>query len=67
MLPRALRECWRLGLSAALLLAACSLIAPKFEKPNLSVVSIRLVGGNLLQQNFLVKLYIQNPMTGHCR
>jgi LEA14-like dessication related protein len=41
--------------------AACSLIAPKFERPNLSVVSIELVGGNFLHQNFLVKLNIQNP------
>jgi LEA14-like dessication related protein len=42
-------------------LAACSLVAPKFEKPILSVVSIEMVSGNLLQQNFLVKFNIQNP------
>ncbi|HWJ35433.1 MAG TPA: LEA type 2 family protein [Steroidobacteraceae bacterium] len=41
--------------------AACSLIAPKFERPTLSVTGIELVSGNLLQQNFLVKLNIQNP------
>jgi LEA14-like dessication related protein len=41
--------------------AGCSLLAPKFEKPQVSVVSIELVGGNLLQQNFLVKLNLQNP------
>ena len=41
--------------------AACSLVAPHFEKPILSVAGIELVGGNLLQQNFLVKFNVQNP------
>jgi LEA14-like dessication related protein len=41
--------------------AACSLMAPHFENPILSVAGIELVGGNLLQQNFLVKFNIQNP------
>jgi LEA14-like dessication related protein len=40
---------------------ACSLVAPHFEKPILSVAGIELVGGNLLQQNFLVKFNVQNP------
>jgi LEA14-like dessication related protein len=48
-------------LSLSLWMMACSLVAPKFEKPNLSVVSIQMVGGNFLQQNFLVKFNIQNP------
>ena len=42
-------------------LAACSLVAPKFDRPNISVVSIELRSGNLLQQNFAVKLNVQNP------
>ncbi len=42
-------------------LSACSLVAPKFEKPVLSVVSIQMTGGNFLQQNFLVKLNVENP------
>jgi LEA14-like dessication related protein len=41
--------------------AACSLVAPHFEKPILSVAGIELVGGNLLRQNFLVKFNVQNP------
>jgi LEA14-like dessication related protein len=45
----------------ALCLGACSLLAPKFNRPNISVVSVELRGGNLLQQNFAVKLNIQNP------
>ncbi|MEA3135193.1 MAG: hypothetical protein QOG17_3039 [Gammaproteobacteria bacterium] len=42
-------------------LAACAVIRPTFTQPILSVVSIELVSGNLLQQNFLVKLNVQNP------
>jgi LEA14-like dessication related protein len=42
-------------------LGACSLMAPKFNRPNVTVLSIELRGGNLLQQNFAVKLNIQNP------
>src|SRR5580700_5133185 len=50
-----------LPVTLALGLAACSLLAPKFNRPNVSVVSIELHSGNLLQQNFAVKLNIQNP------
>jgi LEA14-like dessication related protein len=45
----------------SLCLAACSLMAPKFERPTLSVTGIELVNGNLLKQNFRVKFNIQNP------
>ncbi len=38
--------------------AACS---SKFERPNLTVVSIEMQHGNLLQQSFQVKFQIQNP------
>jgi LEA14-like dessication related protein len=48
-------------LCLALCLAACSLVAPKFNRPNVSVVAIDMRGGNLLQQNFAVKLNVQNP------
>ena len=41
--------------------SGCSLLAPKFTKPQLSVASIEMVGGNFLQQKFRVKLNIQNP------
>ena len=44
-----------------LCLVACALVAPKFERPTLSVSGIELVSGNLLQQNFRVKFNIQNP------
>ena len=54
-----LRRLLPVALAAAL--AACSVLAPKFNRPNVSVVGIELRGGNLLQQNFAVKLHIQNP------
>jgi LEA14-like dessication related protein len=52
-----------LPITAVLMLAlsACSALAPKFNRPNISVALIELRGGNLLQQNFAVKLNIQNP------
>jgi len=56
MLPRLLRI-----FALTVCLGACSLMAPKFNRPNVTVISIELRGGNLLQQNFAVKLSIQNP------
>jgi LEA14-like dessication related protein len=50
-----------LPLVLALTLSACSLLAPKFNRPEVSVVSVEMRSGNLLQQNFAVKLNIQNP------
>jgi LEA14-like dessication related protein len=48
----------QLLLALLLCLAACS---PKFERPNITVVSIEMQRANLLQQNFEVKFHIQNP------
>jgi LEA14-like dessication related protein len=48
-------------IALALCLWACSALAPKFNRPNISVASIEMRGGNFLQQNFAVKLNIQNP------
>ena len=42
-------------------LAACSLMAPRFNRPNVAVVNIEMRSGNLLQQNFAVRLNVQNP------
>lgn len=63
MLPRLPRILLRLTLlSVAFSLAsACSLVTPKFTRPNVTVLSIEMRSGNLLQQNFAVKLNIQNP------
>jgi LEA14-like dessication related protein len=43
------------------ILSGCSLVTPKFTRPNVTVISIEMRGGNLLQQNFAVKLNIENP------
>jgi LEA14-like dessication related protein len=48
----------RMLLALLLCVAGCT---PKFERPNLTVSSIELKSGNLLQQNFLVKFQVQNP------
>jgi LEA14-like dessication related protein len=48
-------------IALALCVAACSLFGPKFDKPYLSVLSVEMTGGNLLQQSFDVKFKIQNP------
>jgi len=53
MLPRA-----PLLIVLSLLLAAC---VSHYEKPTVSVVGVRLQGGNLFQQNFLVTLKVHNP------
>jgi LEA14-like dessication related protein len=47
-----------LAIALCLCLGAC---APKFNRPNVSVVSVELRSGNFLQQNFAVKLNVQNP------
>jgi len=44
-----------------LMLGTATACAPKFERPVLTVSSIELKGGNLFQQNFLVKFQVQNP------
>jgi LEA14-like dessication related protein len=56
MVPRLLKI-----FALSLALCGCSLVAPKFTRPNITVISIELRGGNLLQQSFAVKLNIQNP------
>ena len=44
-----------------LVLGACALVHPHIEQPVVRVVAVQLRGGNLKQQNFLVKLNVQNP------
>ena len=56
MLPRLTKI-----IALTLALGACSLIAPKFNRPNVTVIGIEMRSGNLLQQKFAVKLNIKNP------
>jgi LEA14-like dessication related protein len=48
-------------LALSVSLGACSLVTPKYNRPNVTVSSIQMRSGNLLQQSFAVKLNIQNP------
>jgi LEA14-like dessication related protein len=65
MLPRPAEILLRLArfspLALVFIVGACSLLTPKYNRPNISVISIQMRSGNLLQQNFAVKLDIQNP------
>ena len=56
MVPRLLQI-----IALTVCVGACSLMTPKFNRPTVTVTSIELRGGNLLKQNFAVKLNIQNP------
>ena len=48
------------ALCAAVLLAGCSLV-PKFEKPTLELVKLKLADGNLLSQRFEARVKVFNP------
>jgi LEA14-like dessication related protein len=65
MVPRLTKTLLRLvggsAIAVAIGLGACSLMAPKFTRPNVTVISVQMRNGNLLTQNFAVKLNIQNP------
>jgi LEA14-like dessication related protein len=60
-LARSLPLAVSLPLALSLALSGCSGLAPKFTRPNITVISVQLRSGNLLQQSFAVKLNIQNP------
>jgi LEA14-like dessication related protein len=52
---------WVAWVVTAWIAAGCSLVAPKFERPDVSIAGIELVSGNLFEQDFLVRLNVQNP------
>jgi LEA14-like dessication related protein len=45
-------------LALLICITACT---PKYARPIVTVMSIQMQGGNLLQQSFLVKFQVQNP------
>jgi LEA14-like dessication related protein len=53
----------RAALALVLLLAlpGCSLLAPKLEKPKLSIVGVELQKGDLFEQRLKVRVRVQNP------
>jgi len=63
-----IKQRWRVAALALILplalssvLAGCSLLAPKFIKPTLSVVNISLGRSDLLQQHMVVRMKVENP------
>jgi LEA14-like dessication related protein len=48
------------GLIVAVMLAGCAL-APKLEPPQLSIVGVQIVSGDLFAQRLKVRVHVQNP------
>jgi LEA14-like dessication related protein len=44
-----------------LALAGCASLAPRLEAPNLSIVSVELVKGELFEQRLRARMRVQNP------
>ena len=47
--------------AAALLLTGCSALAPRLETPELSIVNVELLKGDLWEQRMRVRMRVQNP------
>lgn len=56
---------WKVLRSAAcalvLVVAGCSAIKPQLETPILSLVSVSMTSADIFNQNFIVRLHVQNP------
>ncbi len=62
IVPRRRRAVWPGAcVIAAILAAACSTLAPRFATPQLSLTGIRVLGGDLFQQELRLGLRIHNP------
>jgi LEA14-like dessication related protein len=48
-------------LGAVLVLAGCSLLAPRFQTPRLSIVSVSLERSDLFTQHMRVRMRVENP------
>lgn len=47
--------------AALALLAGCSFFVPKLESPDLSVVNVELLKGDVFEQRLKVRMRVQNP------
>lgn len=45
----------------AVCLAACSMLGPKIEVPRLSLVRVAMTSADIFNQQFLVRVHVQNP------
>lgn len=43
------------------LLAGCSALAPKLERPRLTLVGVSMMSSDIFNQQFRVRLHVQNP------
>lgn len=50
-----------LALTMLVSLGACSSIAPKLESPRLKVIDVAMTSGDVFNQNFLVRVNVENP------
>jgi len=50
-----------IALLAASMLAGCSVLGPKLEAPRLSIVSVSMTSADIFNQQFLVRMHVQNP------
>jgi len=56
------RTCVRLfALVAVLIAAGCSSLGPKIETPRLTIVRVAMTSADIFNQQFLVRLHVQNP------
>jgi LEA14-like dessication related protein len=46
---------------ACVFLASCSAFAPKIEAPRLSLISIGMMSADIFNQQFRVRMHVQNP------
>lgn len=52
----------RVLLSLSILsVAACSALAPKIETPRLTIVRVAMTSADIFNQQFLLRLHVQNP------
>jgi LEA14-like dessication related protein len=49
------------ALLLALALSGCALLMPKFETPQLSIVDVRVLRANFLEQQLRVRMRVENP------
>ena len=47
--------------AVALLLSACSALRPDLQVPRLTLVSVAMTSGDIFNQQFLVKVNVENP------
>jgi LEA14-like dessication related protein len=56
------KTCARLlAVIAILIVAGCSSLGPKIETPRLTIVRVAMTSADIFNQQFLVRLHVQNP------